>query len=107
MNVMSRLLFLKEKMIKDAIFRHATSRVSLWRVPLMFDNFLKCLTTPNSAVMPVSRYHSNGMLPHQKTHRIQENLITLNFLPHFLTNSLSTVTVGWFGVLPQLQFLCT
>jgi hypothetical protein len=43
------------------------------------------------------------MLPRQKTHRIEKNLITVNFLPHFFTNSLSTVTVGWFGVLAQLQ----
>jgi hypothetical protein len=43
------------------------------------------------------------MLPRQKTHRIEKNLITVNFLPHFFANSLSTVTVCWFGVVTHQQ----
>jgi hypothetical protein len=35
-------------------------------------------------------------------HRVPENLITVNFLQHFLTISLSAVTIGWFHVLPAI-----
>jgi hypothetical protein len=54
-----------------------------------------------------SRYHSNDILQLTRTHRVQKSLITANFLQHFLTKSLSTVTVGWFDMLAQLQHLRT
>jgi hypothetical protein len=37
---------------------------------------------------------------------VQENLVTVNFLQHFLTKPLNS-TVGWFDARPQLQFVRT
>jgi hypothetical protein len=63
--------------------------VSLLRSILYF----RWLTTPNSAVMCVQGTIQMERYLTRKSHRNRENFITVNFLQHFLTKSLSSVTV--------------
>jgi hypothetical protein len=80
--------FLKEEWPNDAIFYHATPHVNLWRAPLMFYNFLRWLTAPNFAVMPVHDIICMECCIRKK-HRAQESLITvtshsyLDMLEHY------------------------
>jgi hypothetical protein len=84
MNGLSQLLP-ERKRGNDSIVHHATPHVNLCHVPLMVNNFLRWLTTPNSADV---WYYSDGVFTRGKNTRVQENHITVDFLQHFLKTSL-------------------
>jgi hypothetical protein len=71
----------------------------------MFDNVLMLPTTPNSAVISVHVALKMECYIIRKTHRDKENFIIVNFPQHLLSKPHSAVTIGWFDVLPQLQFV--
>jgi hypothetical protein len=97
--------FLKDRRSSDAILLHGIPHLNLCCVPLMFDNFLMLLTTPNSVVITVHDTIKMECCIIRKTHRDEENFIIVNFPQHLLSKSHSAVTVGWFDVLSQLQFV--
>jgi hypothetical protein len=74
--------------------RSDVSSCHITRVPLMFDNSLRWLTAPNSAVMPVHDTIQMECSLIRKKKAVKENLITVNFLQHFLTKS-SFCSHGW------------
>lgn len=73
-------------------------------VPLIFDTFVRWLT---SQFLQLCLF----MVPFKwnvawlEKHRAKENPIIFSFLQHFHTKYFSRVTVGWFDVLLQLQFI--
>jgi hypothetical protein len=57
----------------------------------MFNDFLRWLANPNSAVMPAHGTIQMKFCLIRKTLRVQESLITAKFLQHFFTKSLPII----------------